>query len=183
MRILLSSAVAIGLIAGAPPAAAQGFWAGVGLGSGMHVVGCEICRGDGNGGWAARVALGGTLSRHLQIGAELHGWTDKSDDIRSNAWSIMPALYWYPGTTTPYYFVGGIGLVGFKSSDQNESMSSSSMGMTVGLGYDLRLASRYAVTTFVTYTGSFLANLKHERTDVADAQLSLIQFGIGFTRR
>jgi hypothetical protein len=35
----------------------------------------------------------------------------------------------------------------------------------------------------VTYTGSFLANLKHERTDIADAQLSLIQVGIGFTRR
>jgi hypothetical protein len=45
------------------------------------------------------------------------------------------------------------------------------------------VTSRYGITTFVTYTGSFLANLKHERTDIADAQLSLFQVGIGFTRR
>lgn len=183
MRLLPAAALAAGLLVPAVPAAAQGFWAGVGLGTGMHQVGCDICRGEHNGGWSARVALGGTVSPHLQIGAELHGWTDKTEDIRSNAYSIMPAVYWHPSTRTPYYFVGGIGLVGFKASDENESMSSSSMGLTVGLGYDLRLAPGYAVTTFVTYTGSFLANLKHERTDIADAQLSLIQVGIGFTRR
>jgi hypothetical protein len=183
MRIRPTVALAAAFLLLASPLAAQGFWAGVGLGTGMQQVGCDICNGDRNGGWAARVALGGTLSRHLLIGAELHGWTDKTDDIRFNSYSIMPALYWYPSTRTPYYFLGGLGLVGFRASDENESMSSSSMGVTVGLGYEIRLASDYAITSFFTYTGSFLANLKYDRTDIANAQLSLFQVGIGFVRR
>jgi hypothetical protein len=183
MRIRPTVAFAAGLFLLAPPLAAQGFWAGVGLGSGLQQVACDICRGQGNGGWAARVALGGTLSRHLLLGGELHGWTDKTDDIRFTFYSVTPALYWYPSTRIPYYLLGGIGLVGFRASDQNENMSSSSMGLTVGLGYEMRVTSGYAISSFATYTGSFLANLKHERTDITDAQVSLFQVGIGFTRR
>jgi hypothetical protein len=183
MRLHLTAAVAAALLFSASPLAAQGFWAGLGLGTGFQQVGCDICRGDKNGGWAARAALGGTLSSHLQIGAELHGWTDKTDDIRFTSFSVMPALYWYPSTRVPYYILGGLGMVGFRASAEDESMSSTSMGLTVGLGYEFRVAGSYAITSFATYTGSFLANLKHDRTDIADAQLSLFQVGIGFTRR
>jgi hypothetical protein len=183
MRLRSPATLAAGLLLLAPPLAAQGFWAGVGLGTGLQQVACDICRGEGNGGWAARVALGGTLSPHLLIGGELHGWTDKTDDVRFTFYSVTPALYWYPSTRIPYYFLGGVGLVGFRAADENENMSSSSMGLTVGLGYEMRVTSGYAISSFVSYTGSFLANLKYDRTDIADAQVSLLQVGIGFTRR
>jgi opacity protein-like surface antigen len=171
------------LLAPVSPVAGQGFWAGLGLGTGMQQVGCDICRGDVNGGWTARLAMGGTLSRHVQLGAELHGWTDKTNDIRFTYYSIMPAVYWFPSARIPYYMLGGVGLVAYRATDGNETMSTSSMGLTVGLGYELRVSSSYAITPFVTYTGSFLANLRYERTDIANARFSLFQVGVGFTRR
>jgi hypothetical protein len=183
MHTRIAAALVAALLAPVSPVAAQGFWAGLGLGSGMQQVGCDICRGEINGGWTARIALGGTLSRHLQLGAELHGWTDKTDDIRFTFYSVMPAVYWYPSLRTPYFMLGGVGLVGYRAADENETMRSSSMGLTVGMGYELRVASSYAITPFVTYTGSFLANLQYERTDIADARFSLFQIGLGFTRR
>jgi hypothetical protein len=183
MQAMRAAALAAAILATARPLAAQGFWAGLGIGTGMQQVACDICRGDGNGGWTARAALGGTLSRHLRLGAELHGWTDKTDDIRFSFYSVMPAIYWYPSTRIPYFMLGGAGWVGYRAANQDETMSTSSPGLTVGLGYELQVAPSYAITSFVTYTGSFLANLKYERTDIADARFSLFQMGIGFTRR
>jgi hypothetical protein len=47
----------------------------------------------------------------------------------------------------------------------------------------LALAGRYAFTPFAGYTGTFLANLKRDRTIITGAQVSLFQVGVGITRR
>lgn len=179
----IGAAAAALLVFTASPALAQGFWVVLGVGTGLQQVACEICRGDGNGGWAGRVAAGGTLSAHLRLGGEVHGWTDKTDDIRFTFYSITPALYWYPSARLPYFLMTGVGLANYKASDANETISASSVGLTVGAGYELPLFGSYALTPFASYTGTFLANLKYDRTIIADAQLSLFQVGIGVTRR
>lgn len=184
MRSPLIGATAAALwVLAAAPAAAQGFWAGVGLGTGMQQVACDICRGDGNGGWTARAAAGATLSPRLRLGGELRGWTDKTDDVRFTFYSVTPALYWYPSSRLPYFLMAGVGLANYKAAGGGESISTSSVGLAVGLGYELPLTGDYAFTPFVSYTGTFLANLKYDRTIIADAQLSLFQAGIGVTWR
>jgi hypothetical protein len=183
MRILTRAVLAAGFLLFAPPLAAQGFWFGAGVGTGVQRVGCDICRGHMDGGWAARVAMGGTISSHLRIGAELHGWTDRTEDIRFRSYSLMPALYWYPSTRTPYFFVGALGLMGYRASDGSESLSSSSLGLTAGAGYEMPLSPGFAIAPFFTYTGSILANLKHDRTDITGAQFSLFQLGFALMRR
>lgn len=181
-----STALAVALLLLAPPVAAQraGVWVSLGLGTGMHEVACDICRAEDNGGWSARAAVGGTLSRRLKLGAEIHGWTDRTDDIRFTFYSVTPALYWYPSRRgIPYFLMGGAGYAAYRASDDTEVISSSGIGATFGAGLELPLAGRFKLTPFATYTGSFLAHLKYDRTDIARAQLSLFQLGLGITRR
>lgn len=166
------------------PLAAQnkGLWVSFGLGPGLHRITCQICRANGNGGWAARVAVGGSLSRQFGWGGEFHGWTDRTDNIRFTAWSIMPALYWHP-KKQPYFLMGGAGLASYRAADDNEVISSASVGATFGGGVQLPLVGRFSLTPFATYTSSFLAHLKLNRTVLTDARLSLFQVGIALTRR
>jgi hypothetical protein len=167
----------------APPAAAQGFWAGLGVGTGRQHVTCEICRGDGNGGWAVRAAAGSTLSASLRLGGELHGWTDKTDDVRFTFYAVTPTLYWYPAARRSYFLMAGAGYANYKASSGDETISASSIGLTFGAGYEVPLVGRYALAPFASYTGSFLANLKSDRTIITGAQLSLFQLGVGITWR
>jgi hypothetical protein len=184
MRQLVIGAATAALLAfTAPPAAAQGFWAGVGVGSGRQVVTCQICLGDGNGGWAVRAAAGTTLSPRLRLGGELHGWTDKTEDVRFTFYAVTPALYWYPSPTGTVFLMVGAGYANYKASAGDEVISSSSIGFTLGVGYEVPVAGRYALAPFASYTGSFLANLKSDRTIITGAQLSLFQVGVGITRR
>jgi hypothetical protein len=180
------AALAAFALAFSSPVTAQdtGFWASLGLGSGLQQLGCDICRSENNGGWAARAALGGTLHRRLRLGAEIHGWTDRTDDIRYTFYSVTPALYWHPAPErVPYFLFAGAGYASYRAADANEVMTSSGVGITFGAGYDLRLAGRYALTPFASYTASFLANLMYDRTRIADSHATLFQFGFGLTRR
>jgi len=164
------------------PAAAQGFWAGVGVGTGRQHVTCEICRGDGNGGWAVRAAAGSSLGPSLRLGGELHGWTDRTDDVRFTFLSVTPVLYWYPGAGR-YHVMAGVGYANYRGSSDDETIGASAVGITLGAGYELPLAGRYALAPFASYTGSLLANLTRDRTIITGAQLSLFQVGVGITRR
>jgi hypothetical protein len=79
--------------------------------------------------------------------------------------------------------MAGAGLANYKASNANEEISTSSVGLTVGMGLELPLVGRWRLNPFASYTGTVLANLKVGRTIIADAQLSLFQLGVGVTRR
>lgn len=162
----------------------SGFWADLGLGSGMQQLGCDICSGANNGGWAARAALGGTLNRRFRLGAELHGWTDRTEEIRYTFYSVTPAVYWHPAPRrVPYFLFAGLGLASYRATDDNERMSSSGVGVTFGAGFDMPLAGNYALTPFASYTTSIRANLMYDRVHIADSHANLFQAGLGLTRR
>lgn len=182
-QVHLGAAMTAALIAfAAAPAAAQGFWAGLGVGTGRHSVTCEICIGDGNGGWAVRAAAGTTLGPSLRLGGELHGWTDRTDGVRFTFFSVTPTLYWYPAARQTF-LMAGVGYANFRGSAESETIGASSIGLTVGVGYELPLVGRLALAPFASYTGSVLASLRRDHTIITGAQLSLFQVGVGITHR
>jgi hypothetical protein len=79
--------------------------------------------------------------------------------------------------------MAGVGYAGYHASAGDETISTSSLGVTLGVGYEVPLAGRYALTPFASYTGTLLANLKSDRTIITGAQVSLLQVGVGITRR
>jgi hypothetical protein len=97
-------------------------------------------------------------------------------------YSVTPALYWHP-RRKGYFLMGGAGLASYRASNDNEVVSSSSVGATFGGGLQLPMIRRFSFTPFAIYTTSFLANLKLDRTVVTGASVSLLQVGIGITRR
>ncbi len=161
----------------------KGFWFTAGLGTGSHQVACEICRGNRNGGWSARLAVARPVKAGLDLGLEVQGWRDHSDDIGYRSLALLPTLYWRPSRLRNYYLLGGLGYNTYRAANDDESISSTGVGIVLGAGLDVPLTGRYRLTPFATYTASFLANLKHDRTDITNAQLTLLQLGFGLTRR
>jgi hypothetical protein len=182
-HFVLSAATAALLVFIAPPAEAQGFWASLGAGTGRQRVTCEICRGDGNGGWTARAAAGTRLNARLRLGGELAGWTDRTDGVRFTYASVAPTLYWYPTGRQAYFLTAGLSYVFYRASAEGETIGASGLGFAVGTGYDLPLRGRYALTPFATYSISLPTNLTRDQAIIVDAQLSLFQVGLGVTRR
>jgi hypothetical protein len=167
------------------PAAAQSrrIWLSAGIGTGSQQVACQICRGDRNGGWSARVAGGKRIRPHLDLGAEIHGWTDHTDGIGYRSIAFVPAIYWRPNRNRPLFLMGGVGYSTYRAANDDESITTSGLAFAAGGGMDAPLTGRWRFTPFITYTASVLANLKHDRTDVTSAQVSLLQLGLGLTRR
>jgi hypothetical protein len=182
-HLVTGAATAALLVFVAPPAVAQGPWFGFGVGTGVQRVTCVICRGDGNGGWAARASAGGRLGARLRFGGELTGWTDKTDDVRFTFIALTPTLYWYPATRAPFFLTAGIGYTRYSASAEDETIGTSAFGLTFGTGYDLPLPGRYALTPFASYTTTLFAELTSDRAIITDAQVSLFQLGVGVTRR
>lgn len=170
----------------ASPARAQepsGFWASAGLGTGMHQLSCDVCRGDRNGGWTARLALGGSLSSHLRLGGELQGWTDATEGIRSTFVAVAPTLYWFPSPVrTRYFLMAGLGVTRFRAADSTDALSATSVGVLAAVGYEFRIGRQYALTPFAGFANSVLANLRSEQTLIADVRLTYLHVGLSITR-
>lgn len=189
MRLVTTFSLAAGIACAVPsllPAqeAARGFWAGLTVGPGRQRSTCDICAGDGNGGWGARLAAGGTPSLKLRLGGELQAWGDRNEDISSRFVLIAPTAYWRPsGDKIPYFLMGGVGIASFRVSDSTEALTSTSIGVTIGGGYELSVADHWAITAYAGFSGSLFANLTHDRTNIANVRHTLLQIGIGVMRK
>ena len=58
-----------------------------------------------------------------------------------------------------------------------------SIGVTVGGGYELSVARHWAITGYAGFSGSLLANLTLDRTNIADVRHTLLHIGIGVMRK
>lgn len=187
MRLVTSIVIATAAACVALPAVAQdvgsGFWASAVLGTGRQRSTCDICAGQGNGGWALRLAAGGTLNPKIRLGGEFLGWTDKTEDISSRFLLLAPTVSWRPSSKIPYFLTGGVGFASFETADSTEALTSSSLGVTVGVGYELPVAQRWALTGYLGLSGSLFADLVLDRTNIASVRHTLLHIGIGVVRR
>lgn len=182
MRTL--SVIAAGLLWSASPAAAQdsgSWWAGIAAGSGFHSVSCDICRTGLESGVAVRAAGGRSLGGHMLAGPQLQVWTDGSDDVRTTFLTVGPAVHWYPGSLArPQFLVGALSYGRYRATAADEeAVTSGSLAMTFGAGWDVFLGRRIAMTPIVTMTVTMLGELERDGTDIASAGFTLIQLGVG----
>ena len=189
MRLVTTLSLAAGIACAVPSLltaqeAVGGFWAGLTVGPGRQRSTCDICAGDGNGGWGVRLAAGGTLSPKVRLGGDLHAWGDRTEDINSRFVLVAPTVYWRPaGDKVPYFLMGGVGIANFRVSDSTEALTSTSIGVTIGGGYELSVAEHWAITAYAGFSGSLFANLTLDRTNIANVRHTLLQIGIGVMRK
>ncbi|UCD25007.1 MAG: outer membrane beta-barrel protein [Gemmatimonadota bacterium] len=163
-------------------------WASVGLGAGWGRLHCDICEGGRDFGPAGYVSVGGLFGKHLAIGAELGGWRESNDSLNltQRFITISAVAYWYPAPDSKRYFLkGGLGAVTYKADDirteeddDAEPLESSAIGAQIGAGYKFFITRAITLSPYVTFTGSFKADLTRGNTTITSVSLTLIQFGL-----
>lgn len=154
------------------PQTRQGFWFNGGLGYGS--LGCQDCSGR-EGSLSGGIALGGTVSRKLLLGAGTNGWTKSENGATLTVATLTALMRFYPSATGGFFLLGGLGVgqvraevSGFGGS---ASASETGFGAIVGLGYDIRVGQNVSLTPY--WNGFAMAS------DETDANVG--QIGLGVT--
>lgn len=182
----LLAALALSQPAAAQEATLRGPWLGAGIGTASAAVNCDICSGDRNGGLSGYLTGGFTLGRGLRAGAELAGWRDETAGVTQRLVLYGASIYWVPTPTASWYLKGGIGLLNYRAStdDEDEDPITAGTGaLQLGAGYDLRAGSRVWLSPFANLIVSTSGNLTSGNSVVTDASFSLMQIGVGVTWR
>lgn len=179
-RMLVGTAACALLLVPAAPAAAQssgttrshaGFWLSGGLGGGLN--------DGGDGGGAAYVRMGGTLSQHVVIGGEAIGWNRDAGGINVSRGNAMFDVLLYPSTSAGGFLKAGIGFASVESSTDLVDVSlvadNEGAGAVLGAGWDLQLGdgNLYLTPNFDILLQGF------DSLDRVNA-LYLFTLGIGF---
>ncbi len=151
--VLASSAVLFTstvLAAQSKPQVREGFWITVGIGGGSF--GCDDCDSR-EGGGTAQLALGGSLSQRLQLGASINAWSKDVDGVTFTQSGVMALAKFYPSATGGFFVQGGLGIGSLEASSGNISVSEEGTSAILGLGYDWRVARNFSITPFINGVG------------------------------
>lgn len=160
----------------------EGIWYGLGAGAGWDRLACDICAGDRIGGLSGYLQAGGTLQSDWLLGAELKFWNkgDESVDQLLGAFSIV--ALWYPNPARPFHVKGGFGYMALHAEDGENTLSSTSFGPQVGVGYDLPIGPRVFVTPYASWMITPFGDLTFNDTKIrGGVRSTLLQLGIGVT--
>jgi hypothetical protein len=145
----------------------QGFWIGGGLGYGSLGLGCSGCVDVGReGGVSGYFKLGGTLRQNILIGVETNGWTKSEGGATLTMGNLSGAAYWYPMTSGLFVKAG----VGYSMIDDGFD-SFSGLGLTGGVGYDVRVGRNLSITPVANWF----------RGGYDGLQGNVVQLGMGVT--
>jgi hypothetical protein len=129
----------------------QGFWTDLGLGYGSASFSCDTCHGSQRlGGWTFSGGLGGTLTPHVRLGADLRVWLNglKAGGRLPGIFTGTLLLSYYPHTYGGPFVEGGAGLSNYElckgrgdpiepcSTDTTYS-SGTGWGLTAGAGWEI----------------------------------------------
>lgn len=139
------------------PQTREGFFIGFGFGGGSF--GCEGC-GDRETGGAGHLKLGGAVSPQLLVGGESNAWTKEEGGARLTQANLSAIAQFYPSATSGFFLKGGLGLSRLEVSGSGGGFSfsatESGLGLTAGLGYDIRLGTNFSLVPYGMFAwGSF----------------------------
>jgi hypothetical protein len=148
--------------------ARQGFWFNGGLGYGS--LGCQDCTERANG-FSGGLALGGTISSKVLLGVGTNGWTREEDGVRLSAGTLTAQIRFYPWSAGNFYMLGGIGVGSMDLQMDGFTVTETTAGAILGVGYDFRVGSKFSLSPY--WNGVGLSN------DAGDANFG--QIGLGIT--
>jgi hypothetical protein len=149
--------------------ARQGFWFTLGGGGGS--LGCDDCGGTRESGATGQLALGGTISPRLQLGASSNVWAKNVEGVTVTMSSLTAIAKFYPSAASGFFLTGGLGLGQLEFSEGSESLKDDGTSAILGIGYDIRVAKNFSITPFLNGVGASF--------DGSSANFN--QFGISLT--
>lgn len=168
--------------------ARQGFNISFGVGAGSGGVTCDGCSTDRQNGYSGYLRMGGTVSPKLIVGGETQGWMHSSNSETDQFSYLTAFAQYYPSVSNGLFLKGGLGFGATSFEVKNDpflgdyKMTSGGMAGTIGMGYDIRMATNFSLTPYMNYLSTFGANAKSGGQDLGfKLNGNVVQLGIGFT--
>jgi len=164
----------------------ESFWVGAGIGPTWLRVSCSICRRNRGPGVSGYVAIGGSAGRRTLVGAEATGRFKRDGSVRETNWSFSAVTYFYPNPRRRQLFWKvGAGVQLYRLEDGQDVLTASPFGVQVGIGWELPLGRRlHWVPSATVHVASWGGGLKFNgASSVGDVALTMVQVGVGVTRR
>jgi opacity protein-like surface antigen len=183
VAVLLCSVAAQALAQGAArPQAREGFAISFGFGGGSAGAECDFCGSERTTGLSGYLRLGGYVNERVFLGFESNGWVNSEDGLDESLGFYSAVVQWYPNADQGFYLKGGAGLALYGITDGEDKISSNGLGLTIGLGHDIRVGRNFSLTPFVNYLVSTKSELNfNDESTGLNASANLLQFGLGFT--
>ena len=160
------------------PQTRDGFWIGFGLGYGEAGFSCTGCVDiDRESGFTSFIKLGGTLNEKVLLGADITGWTKEISGSTLTLGNLTGTVFFYPSPQSGLFLKGGVGFSVFTESNADE-VSGTGVGLTVGLGYDLRVGRNVSLTPLADFVWGSVGDLEFDGV-TADAGLKQNVFHVG----
>ncbi|MGH7469373.1 MAG: outer membrane beta-barrel protein [Longimicrobiales bacterium] len=181
--------VALALLPAAGQAQSNGrpanFWFSGGVGGGWARVSCAICRGERDLGAAGYLRVGVSIKDGILLGAEGNAWTrDLEENGREWVRGVTGVGYLYPRPGGSFYVKAGVGYLGYRAEDEEDEIGTGSIGVQLGAGYEFRIGSNLHITNYMNLLTSSFGKLRSEDDVVVDdVSVTLLQIGVGLTRR
>lgn len=165
----------------------QGLWGAVSLGFAGTKTDCSNCTDPGYvGNGSTIIEVGGTVSRHVRLGAEFFGWDQATGNAKGQLGLLLAATRWYPDGDLPFYLKFGFGLgrgraEGADSTGTPFEELRTGLGVMVGLGWDLRVARNFSVTLTGGQYSGLLGDFTVGTQTLRDAISMAYVVGLGVT--
>ena len=134
----------------------HGFWLGLGVGAGGESYDLQPSAGYSDVLYRPTISLrlGGTVSQHLRLGAEVLSWINENGPATESLSSALLVAQFYPAASAGLYLKGGLG-IGRNAVDFQDGYGTGDTGFAglIGAGYELRLGRRIYLNPVVDLVG------------------------------
>lgn len=200
MRVLIPPSFCWGLLAALTlaaldpgPAHAQGnqvrdgFWLMAGVAAASNRTDCTNCPQEvrvSGGGFVVRA--GGKASRYVMLGGEIYGFKEsESGDVKTEVGGVLFIAQWYPWTKLGFWVRAGGGMsyadVRINTASSPEQVTKAGMALSLGLGWDLRVARKVSITPFAATYWNGLGAFDYSGGTLDNVLTTLWQAGVGVT--
>jgi hypothetical protein len=173
----------------------SGFFAEVATGPANARVGCSGCEEvTRNAGASSTIRIGFPLSDHVLISLEAFSFADEgfafansSDEARTESGLTSVSLLWYPGRSG-FFLKGGSGVAASeftvkRDGESDLTVQGTGIGLNVGIGYDLTLSRRFALTTNAAIHVAAIGDVLLPSGNVDDVIATIYSLNVGLTLR
>ena len=191
LRPALAAGLLVAILVG-PPARAQdepqrkGFWFGAELGYGSLCL--ESSRESGRDGrFALALKAGWTVGPRFLLGAQANGWLLEGSNVNdpsegANLGTFLMITQIYPSRHHGFFVKAGAGYSRLSDNRPTEH-GSSGRGAIVGVGYDVPISKRWALTPIVNYNWGQLDDVPVVVPPIFDREYRAVDLMIGITLR
>ena len=161
-----------------------GFRAAVGVGFGSSGISCDGCSGSRDNSASGMLRFGGGIRPGLVLGGQLTTWAKNVEGGTESLTFVNFVTQWYPQPRQGFFVVGGLGVAALNGTGEGVELRTNSLGLQAGVGYDVNLTRRFAITPYadLLYGTGGNAQVNGSTTNV-NISSSLMQVGVAASWR